>query len=88
MGTEGKDFAREALAWFFRRRDEARKSYCASCLARQLTRRAFGAFSVADVQAVVAEVFEHPGPLRVMPLEACTVCHKRQRCLRTASPGR
>ena len=87
MGTEGKDFAREALAWFFRRQDEAGKLYCAACLAEQLKRRASGAFSRADVQAIVAEVFEHPGPLRVMPREACAVCHKRQRCLRTASPG-
>ncbi len=44
--------------------------YCASCLAQQLTRRASGAFPLADVQAVVAEVVGHPGPLRVMPREA------------------
>src|SRR5215470_8003677 len=34
---EAKDFAREALAWFFRRSDQAGKLYCASCLVEQLT---------------------------------------------------
>ncbi len=84
---EGKDFAREALAWFFRRQDAAGKGYCATCLVQHLLRRACGAFALADVQAVVAEVFEYPGPLRVTPQE-CTLCQKRRRCLRTASPGR
>jgi hypothetical protein len=85
---EGKDFAREALTWFFRRQAAAGKGYCAACLIQQLTRRASGAFTLAGVQAVVAEVFEHPSPLRVTPQESGTVCQKRRRCLGTASPGR
>ncbi len=71
---DDKDFAREALAWFFRHRDAAGKAYCAACLAVQLTRYTYGAFSDAALQVVLAECFEDPGPLRVTPRGLCAGC--------------
>src|SRR5712691_7117994 len=50
MGLGDKDFAREALDGFFRRRGEAGKFYCAACLAQRLTQRGVGAFPPAAVK--------------------------------------
>src|SRR5260370_29849321 len=47
MSVDDKDFAREALDGFFRRRGEAGKFYCAACLAQRLTRRGAVAFPAA-----------------------------------------
>ena len=58
---DDKDFAREALGSFFRRRGEAGKFYCASCVVDRLRRRGAGAFPLSAVQATVAEAFECPG---------------------------
>jgi hypothetical protein len=44
------------LEGFFRRRDEARKFYCADCLVTQLRQRGSRAFSLASVQAAVQDV--------------------------------
>jgi hypothetical protein len=84
---EEKDFAREALAWFFRRRTEAGTLYCAACLVQRLIRRAQGPFSNAAAQAAVAETFDHPTPLRVTPHGPCAICRKRRPCLGTVRPG-
>ena len=81
---DDKDFAREALAWFFQHRDAAGKEYCAACLAQQLTRHTYGAYSDAALQAVLAECFKDPGPLRVTPRGLCAICRKHRSCLGTA----
>ena len=85
---EAKDFAREALAWFFRRSDQAGKLYCASCLAEQLTHRARGAYPRSAVDTIVAEVFASPLPLRAASRGPCSVCRKARHCIGTASLGR
>ena len=84
---EAKEFAREALAQFFRRRDVAGKLYCAACLAPEITRRSRGAFSQASLGAAVAEAFERPAPLQVAPRGPCAICQKRRPCLGTGRRG-
>jgi hypothetical protein len=86
MGVDDKDFAREALGSFFRRRGEAGKFYCASCLVDRLRRRGAGAFPLSAVQATVAEAFECPGPLRVKSGGPCEACKKPRRCIGIAAP--
>jgi hypothetical protein len=87
MGVDDKDFAREALDGFFRRRAEAGKVYCAACLVERLGRRGAGAFPPAAVQAAVADTFECPGPLRMKPGGPCEACKKRRRCIGAPRPG-
>jgi len=55
------------LDGFFRRRDEAGKFYCATCLVGQLRARGSPAFSLAAVQGAVKDAFKRPGEL---PAEA------------------
>ena len=71
MGVGDKDFAREALDGFFRRRGEAGKFYCAACLTQRLTQQGVGAFPPAAVKAAVADAFERPGLLRLKPRVRC-----------------
>ncbi|HKX04299.1 MAG TPA: hypothetical protein VJX71_17520 [Methylomirabilota bacterium] len=78
---DDKDFAREALDGFFRRRAEAGKFYCAACLVERLRLRGAGAFPPAAVQAAVGNAFECPGPLRTKPSGPCEACKKPRRCI-------
>ena len=79
MGVDDKDFAREALDGFFRRRAEAGKVYCAACLVERLGRRGAGAFPPAAVQADLrvprAAAYEAERPVRGLQ-EAATL-HRR-----------
>jgi len=84
MAPDDKDFAWEALNAFFRRRSEAGKFYCATCLVERLSRRRVGAFPQVAVQAAVADAFERPGSLRVKPGEPCEACKRRRRCIGAA----
>ena len=49
------------LEGFFRRRAEAGKFYCATCLVAQLRQRGSRAFSLASVQGAVQDAFKRPG---------------------------
>jgi hypothetical protein len=83
MDPDDKDFAREALNGFFRRRGEAGTFYCTACLVERLSQRRAGAFPRAAVQAAVADAFERPGSLRVKSGGPCEVCRKRRSCIGT-----
>jgi len=87
MGVGDKDFAREGLDGFFRRRGEAGKFYCATCLAQRLTQRGVGAFPPAAVQAAVADAFERPGLLRLRPRGRCATCKKARPCIGVSRAG-
>jgi hypothetical protein len=75
------------LEGFFRRRDEAGKFYCASCLVAQLRQRGSRAFSLASVQAAVQDAFKRPGELQLRLVGACEACQKPRPCIGAAQPG-
>jgi hypothetical protein len=81
MGVDDKDFAREAVDGFFRRRAEAGKFCCADCLVLQLWHRGSPAFSLGSVRAAVEDAFERPAVLHVKPSGSCEVCKKPRRCI-------
>jgi hypothetical protein len=87
MGVDDKDFAREALDGFFRRRGQARKFYCAACLAQRLTQRGVGAFPPVAVKAAVADAFERPGLLRLKPRGRCGACKKARPSIGVSRAG-
>jgi len=73
MVRDDKDAARNGLLeGFFRRREEAEKFYCATCLIEQLRQRGSQAFSLASVHAAVVDAFERPGTLRIKPADHAT----------------
>jgi hypothetical protein len=75
------------LEGFFRRRDEAGKFYCASCLVAQLRQRGSRAFSLASVQAAVKDAFKRPGELQLKLAGTCEACQKTRPCI-GAPPAR
>jgi hypothetical protein len=62
------------LEGFFRRRDEAGKFHCATCLVAQLRQRGSPAFSLASVQAAVQDAFKRPGELQLKLVGTCEAC--------------
>ena len=75
------------LEGFFRRRDEAGKFYCATCLVAQLRQRGSRAFSLASVQGAVQDAFKRPGELQVKLVGTCEACQKPRPCVGAARPG-
>lgn len=76
------------LEGFFRRREEAGKFYCASCLVAQLRQRGSRAFSLASVQAAVKDAFRRPGELQLKLVGTCEACQKTRPCVGATRPGR
>ena len=74
------------LEGFFRRRDEAGKFYCATCLVGQLRARGSRAFSLAAVQEAVKDTFKHPGELHLRLVGTCDACRKPRPCVGAAQP--
>ncbi len=75
------------LEGFFRRRDEAGKFYCATCLVAQLRQRGSPAFALASVQGAVQDVFKRPGELQLKLVGTCEACQKPRPCIGAARPG-
>jgi hypothetical protein len=75
------------LDGFFRRRDEAGKFYCATCLVGQLRARGSRAFSLAAVQGAVKDAFKRPGELQLRLAGTCDACQKPRPCVGAARPG-
>jgi hypothetical protein len=75
------------LEGFFRRREEAGKFYCATCLVAQLRQRGSRAFSLASVQGAVKDTFKRPGELQLRLVGMCDACQKRRPCVGAARPG-
>jgi hypothetical protein len=75
------------LEGFFRRRDEARKLYCATCLVAQLRARGSRAFSLAAVQGAVKDAFKRPGELQLRLVGTCDACQKPRPCIGVGRPG-
>jgi len=71
---------------FFRRRDEAGKLYCTTCLVAQLRARGSRAFSLAAVQGAVKDAFKRPGELQLRLVGMCDGCHKPRPCVGAARP--
>ncbi len=70
------------LEGFFRRRDEAGKFYCATCLVAQRRQRGSRAFSLASVQGAVKDAFKRPGELQLKLVGGvCEACHRRRSCI-------
>lgn len=76
------------LEGFFRRRDEAGKFYCASCLVAQLRQRGSRTFSLASVQAAVKDAFKRPGQLHLKLAGTCEACQKTRPCIGAPPGGR
>ncbi len=74
------------LDGFFRRRDEAGKFYCATCLLGQLRARGSRAFSLAAVQGAVKDAFKRPGELQLRLAGTCDACQKPRPCVGAAPP--
>jgi len=74
------------LDGFFRRRDEAGKFYCATCLVGQLGARGSRAFSLAAVQGAVKDAFKRPGELQLRLAGTCDACQKPRPCVGAAPP--
>jgi hypothetical protein len=74
------------LDGFFRRRDEAGKFYCATCLVGQLRARGSRAFSLAAVQGAVKDAFKRPGELQLRLAGTCDACQKPRPCVGAAPP--
>ena len=74
------------LYGFFRRRDEAGKFYCATCLVGQLRARGSRAFSLAAVQGAVKDAFKRPGELQLRLAGTCDACQKPRPCVGAARP--
>jgi len=74
------------LDGFFRRRDEAGKFYCATCLVGQLRARGSRAFSLAAVQGAVKDAFKRPGELQLRLAGTCDACQKPRPCVGAARP--
>ena len=74
------------LDGFFRRRDEAGKFYCATCLVGQLRARGSRAFSLAAVQGAVKDAFKRPGELQLRLAGTCAACQKPRPCVGAAPP--
>ncbi len=74
------------LDGFFRRRDEAGKFYCATCLLGQLRARGSRAFSLAAVQGAVKDAFKRPGELQLRLAGTCDACQKPRPCVGAARP--
>jgi len=72
------------LDGFFRRRDEAGKFYCATCLLGQLRARGSRAFSLAAVQGAVKDAFKRPGELQLRLAGTCDACQKPRPCVGAA----
>lgn len=75
------------LEGFFRRRDEAGKFYCASCLVAQLRQRGSRAFSLPSVQAAVKDAFRRPGELQLKLVGTCEACQKARPCIGATRSG-
>lgn len=75
------------LEGFFRRRDEAGKFYCASCLVAQLRQRGSRAFSLPSVQAAVKDAFRRPGELQLKLVGTCEACQKARPCIGAMRSG-
>jgi hypothetical protein len=75
------------LEGFFRRRDEAGKFYCASCLVAQLRQRGSHAFSLASVQAAAKDAFKRPGELQLKLAGTCEACQKTRPCIGAPPAG-
>ncbi len=75
------------LEGFFRRRDEAGKFYCASCLVAQLRQRGSRAFSLPSVQDAVKDAFRRPGELQLKLVGTCEACQKTRPCIGATRPG-
>jgi hypothetical protein len=69
------------LEGFFRRREEAGKFYCATCLVAQLRQRGSRAFSLTAVQGAVKDVFKRPGELHLRLVGTCDGCQKPRPCM-------
>ena len=74
------------LDGFFRRRREAGKLYCATCLVGQLRARGSRAFSLAAVQGAVKDAFKRPGELQLRLAGTCDACQKPRPCVGAARP--
>jgi hypothetical protein len=72
---------------FFRRRAEAGKLYCATCLVAQLRQRGSRTFSLGSVQAAVQDAFKRPGELQLKLVGTCEACRKPRPCVGAAGPG-
>jgi hypothetical protein len=82
MVFDDKDVTRNGLLeGFFRRREEAAKFYCTTCLVEQLRQRGSPAFSLSSVHAAVVGAFERPGILRIKPTGPCEACRLPSPCL-------
>jgi hypothetical protein len=75
------------LDGFFRRRDEAGKFYCATCLVGQLRARGSRAFFLAAVQGAVKDAFRRPGELQLRLAGTCDACQKPRPCVGAARAG-
>ena len=71
---------------FFRRRAEAGKFYCATCLVAQLRQRGSRAFSLASDQAAVKDAFKRPSELQMKLVGTCEACRKPRPCVGAAGP--
>jgi hypothetical protein len=86
-GEDTPDFARQhLLEGFFRRREEAGRFYCATCLVAQLRQRGSRAFSLASVQGAVNDAFKRPGQLQLKLVGTCEACQKPRPCIGAARP--
>jgi len=78
----------ELLEGFFQRREEAGKYYCVLCLVVQLRERGSRIFSLASVQAAVADAFKRPGALQLTLVGPCDACQRPRPCLGGAANPR
>ena len=75
------------LEGFFRRRDEAGKFYCATCLVAQLRQRGSRSFSLPSVQGAVKDVFKRPGELQLKLVGTCEACQRTRPCIGAPRAG-
>jgi hypothetical protein len=88
MVFDDKNVARNALLdGFFRRREEAGKFYCATCLVEQLRQRGSPALSLASIHAAVVDAFERPRMLRIKPAGPCEACQLPWPCIGAPPPN-
>ena len=88
MVFDDKDVARNALLdGFFRRREEAGKFYCTTCLVEQLRQRGSPAFLLASIHAAVVDAFERPGMLGIKPAGPCEACQLPWPCIGATPPS-
>lgn len=81
-----KEFARQELDGFFRRRGEQGKFYCVACLAEQLVREGTRGIFPAAWLASIESAFERPGTLHVELRGPCVVCQQSRPCLGVPHP--